>query len=154
MPTGTGIGSGALGLACAGGMIGAVIGSLAAGVAGKYHIGHQASLFSSLPEGLGMAIGAGASTDFFGGLAGVLVGAFVGGYLAAVGLGLPAGLLNGLGVGLAVALAIENVGRQKPSDKLPTWEKEIGIPGGLIIGAVTGLLRGARKASLTDSCSG
>lgn len=124
----------------AGGMIGAVIGSLAAGVAGKYHIGHQASLFSSLPEGLGMAIGAGASTDFFGGLAGVLVGAFVGGYLAAVGLGLPAGLLNGLGVGLAVALAIENVGRQKPSDKLPTWEKEIGIPGGLIIGAVTGLV--------------
>jgi NACHT domain len=123
----------------AGGMIGAVLGSLAAGVAGKYHIGHEASLFSGLPEGLGMAIGAGASTDFFGGLAGTLIGAFVGGYLAAVGLGPPAGLVNGLGVGVAVALAIENVGRQAPSDKLPKWDKEIGIPGGLIIGAVIGL---------------
>jgi NACHT domain-containing protein len=124
----------------AGGMIGAVIGGLAAGAAGKYHIGHQASLFSGLPEGLGMAIGAGASTDFFGGLAGTLAGAFAGGYLAGVGLGLPAGLMNGLGVGLAVALAIENVGRHAPSHKLPTWDKEVGIPGGLIIGTVIGLI--------------
>jgi hypothetical protein len=129
----------------AGGMIGAVIGSLAAGVAGKYHIGHEAALFSGLPEGLGMAIGAGASTDFVGGLAGTMVGAFVGGCLAAVGLGLPAGLVNGSGVGLAAALAIVTVGRQAPSDKLPQWDKEIGIPGGLIIGAVVGLIAGREE---------
>jgi NACHT domain len=129
----------------AGGMIGAVIGSLAAGVAGKYHIGHEASLFSGLPEGLGMAIGAGASTDFVGGLAGTLVGAFAGGCLAAVGLGLPAGLVNGAGVGLAAALAIVTLGRQAPSDKLPKWDKEIGIPGGLIIGAVVGLIAGREE---------
>jgi hypothetical protein len=124
----------------AGGMIGAVIGGVAAGVAHKYHIGHQASLFSGVPEALGMAIGAGASTDFFGGLAGTLVGAFVGGCLAGVGLGLPAGLVNGLGVGLAVALAIENVGHQRPSRRRPKWDKEIGIPGGLVIGAAIGLI--------------
>jgi NACHT domain len=124
----------------AGGMIGAVVGSLAAGIAGKYHIGHEASLFSGLPEGLGMAIGAGASTDFLGGLAGTMAGAFVGGCLAAVGLGMPAGLVNGSGVGLAAALAIVTLGRQAPSDKLPKWDKEIGIPGGLIIGAVVGLI--------------
>ena len=123
----------------AGGMIGAVIGGLAAGVAGKYHIGHQASLFSGLPESLGMAIGAGASTDFLGGLVGTLVGAFVGGYLSAVGLGLPAGVVNGLGVGLAAALAIENVGRHAPSRKLPEWDKEIGISAGLSSGSAIGV---------------
>lgn len=123
-----------------GGMFGAVIGGLAAGIAGKYHIGHQASLFSGLPEALGMAIGAGASTDFIGGFAGVLVGAFFGGYLAAVGLGLPAGLVNGLGVGVAVALAIENVGRPTPSHRVPHWDKSIGIAGGVVIGTVIGLV--------------
>jgi hypothetical protein len=124
----------------AGGMIGAVLGSLAAGIAGRHHIGYEPSLFSGLPEGLGMAIGAGASTDFFGGFAGTLLGSFAGGCLAAVWLGLPAGLVNGLGVGLAVALAIENVGRQAPSNRIPTWDKEIGIPGGIIIGAAIGLI--------------
>ena len=123
-----------------GGMFGAVIGGLAAGVAGKYHIGHQASLFSGLPEALGMAIGAGASTDFIGGFTGTLAGAFVGGYLAAVGLGLPAGLINGLGVGAAVALAIDKVGRPTPSNKKPYWDKVIGISGGAVIGAVIGLI--------------
>jgi hypothetical protein len=124
-----------------GGMIGAVIGGLAAGVAGMHHIGHQASLFSGVPEALGMALGAGASADFFGGFAGVLIGGFAGGYLAGVGLGLPAGLVNGLGVGVAVALAIEQIGRDKrPSPTRPTWDKGIGIAGGSVIGLAIGLI--------------
>jgi hypothetical protein len=124
----------------AGGMIGAVIGGLGAGVAGKYHIGHQTSLFSGVPEAMGMALGAGASTDFIGGFVGVLIGGFIGGYLAAVGLGLPAGAMNGLGVGLAVALLIERVGRHKPSRTRPTWDKEVGISGGSVIGLAIGFI--------------
>jgi NACHT domain len=124
----------------AGGMIGAVIGGVAAGVAGKYHIGHQASLFSGVPEGLGMALGAGASTDFVGGFVGVLIGAFVGGYLAAVGLGPPAGVLNGLGIGIAVALAIHRLGQHQPSRTRPHWDKWIGISGGGVIGLAIGLI--------------
>ena len=124
----------------AGGMIGAVIGGVAAGIAGKYHIGHQASLFSGVPEALGMALGAGASTNFVGGFLGVLFGGFVGGYLTAVGLGPPAGVVNGLGVGLAVALAIVRVGRHKPSTIRPQWDMTVGIPGGAITGLVIGLI--------------
>jgi NACHT domain len=123
-----------------GGMIGAVIGGVAAGIAGKYHIGHQASLFSGVPEGLGMALGAGASTDFVGGFVGVLSGSFAGGCLAAVGLGPPAGVVNGLGVGVAVAIVIERVGRHKPSRTRPQWDKEIGVPGGIVIGLAIGLI--------------
>jgi NACHT domain len=123
-----------------GGVIGAVIGGMLAGVAGLHHIGHQASLFSGVPEALGMALGAGASTDFLGGLTGVLLGAFAGGYLAAVGLGLPAGLVNGAGVGVAVALAIDQVGRRKPSRTLPKWDRGIGIAGGSVIGLATGAI--------------
>jgi len=122
-----------------GGMIGAVIGGAAAGVAGMHHIGHQASLFSGVPEALGMALGAGATTDFLGGFIGVLIGAFVGGYLAAVGLGLPAGLVNGLGVGVAVALVVDRIGRHKPSRTLPRWDKGVGIAGGSVIGLGIGL---------------
>lgn len=121
-----------------GGMIGAVIGGVLAGVAGAHHIGHQASLFSGVPEALGMALGAGAATDFVGGLVGVLVGAFVGGYLAAVGLGLEAGLVNGVGVGLAVAVVIKELGRRKPSRTLPKWDAWIGIGGGSVIGLAIG----------------
>ena len=131
-----------------GGMIGAVIGGVAAGVAGKYHIGHQASLFSGVPEALGMALGAGATTDFLGGLAGRLIGAFVGGYLAAVGLGLPAGLVNGLGVGVAVALVVDRIGRHRPSRTLPKWDLEIGVGGGGVIGLAIGLIVW-REAGLT-----
>jgi hypothetical protein len=123
-----------------GGMIGAVIGGVLAGVAGRHHIGHQASLFSGVPEALGMALGAGASTDFFGGLIGVLIGAFVGGYLAAVGLGLPAGLVNGAGVGVAVGLAIHQIGRRRPSRTLPKWDRAIGIAGGSVIGLAIGAI--------------
>lgn len=122
-----------------GGMIGAVIGGVAAGVAGMHHIGHQASLFSGVPEALGMALGAGATTDFVGGFVGVLIGGFVGGYLAAVGLGLPAGLVNGLGVGVAVALVVDRIGRHKPSRTLPRWDKGVGIAGGSVIGLGIGL---------------
>lgn len=131
-----------------GGMIGAVIGGVAAGVAGMHHIGHQASLFSGVPEALGMALGAGAITDFFGGLIGVLIGAFVGGYLAAVDLGLPAGLMNGLGVGVAVALVIDRISRHNPSRTLPRWDREIGIAGGSVIGLAIGLIVW-REAGLT-----
>jgi hypothetical protein len=123
----------------AGGMVGAVLGGLAAGVAGSHHIGHDASLFSSLPEALGIAIAAGACTDFFGGLAGTLVGSFAAGYLASVGLGLPATLVNGLAVGLAAALTIEIVGRRGPSRKRPKWDLMVGIPGGAIVGVAIGL---------------
>jgi hypothetical protein len=123
-----------------GGMIGAVIGGVAAGVAGMHHIGHQASLFGGVPEGLGIALGAGATTDFLGGLVGVAIGAFVGGYLAAVGLGLPAGLVNGLGVGVAVALVVDRIGRHKPSRTLPKWDARIGIGGGSVIGLAIGLI--------------
>jgi hypothetical protein len=123
-----------------GGMIGAVIGGVAAGIAGKYHIGHQASLFSGVPEGLGMALGAGASTDFIGGFVGVLIGAFVGGYLAAVWPGPPAGVVNGLGVGVAVALAIQRLAQHQPSRTRPQWDKGVGISGGVVIGLAIGLI--------------
>jgi hypothetical protein len=123
----------------AGGIIGAVLGGLAAGVAGRYHIGHEPSLFSGIPEGLGIAVGAGATTDFRGGLVGALFGSFFAGYLAAVGLGLPAGIVNGLGAGIAAALAIKYLGRQIPSIGAPVWESQIGIPAGLIVGLVIGL---------------
>jgi hypothetical protein len=124
----------------AGGIIGAVLGGFAAGVAGRYHIGHEPSLFSGIPEALGIAIGAGATTDFLGGLIGALIGSFVAGYLAAVGLGLPAGIVNGLGAGIAAALAITYLGRRIPSIGPPVWERQIGIPAGLIVGLVTGLI--------------
>jgi hypothetical protein len=124
----------------AGGIIGAVIGSLAAGVAGRYHIGHEPSLFSGMPEALGIAIGAGSTTEFLGGLLGALFGSFVAGYLAAVGLGLPAGIVEGLGVGLAVALAITYLRRRIPSLGPPVWERHIGIPAGLIVGLAIGLM--------------
>lgn len=124
----------------AGGVIGAVIGGLGAGIAGRYHIGHQASLFSGLPEALGIAIGAGATTDFFSGLAGTLIGSFVAGYLAAVGLGVPAGVVDGLGVGMAAWLVIVYLGRQNPSSSRPKWEWQFGIPGGAVIGLVTGFI--------------
>jgi NACHT domain len=124
----------------AGGIIGAVLGGLAAGVAGRYHIGHEASLFSGIPEALGIAIGAGATTDFLGGLVGTLIGSFVAGYLAAVGLGLPAGIVDGLGAGIAAALAIKYLGRRIPSIGAPVWEPQIGIPAGLIVGLVIGLI--------------
>ena len=125
----------------AGGFIGAVVGGLAAGVAGMhFHVGHETSLYAGLPEALGIGLGAGASGEFFGGLAGSLVGSFVAGYLAAVGPGLPAGLVNGLGVGLAAGLAAEYLGRQAPSRRRPKWEAHIGVPAGLVVGVVTGLI--------------
>jgi NACHT domain-containing protein len=124
----------------AGGIIGAVLGSLGAGIAGKYHIGHEPSLFSGVPEALGIAIGAGSTTDFPGGLFGALFGSFVAGYLAAVGLGLPAGIVNGLGTGIAAAVAIKYLGRRAPSIGPPVWEKHIGIPAGLVVGLVIGLI--------------
>ena len=94
----------------AGGLAGAALGGVAAGIAGRLGIGHEAALFSGLPEALGIGLGAGASTRFAGGLSGGLLGAFAGGLLEGVGRGLPAGLVNGLGVGLTVGLAVKYVG--------------------------------------------
>lgn len=128
------------GVGMAGGVIGALIGGLAAGLAGRYHIGHEESLFSGVPEALGMALGAGASTDFWGGLTGVLVGAFVGGYLTAVGQGLPAGVVDGLGVGIAAAVFIGQLGRHNPSSMRPRWVWKTGIPGGGVVGLAIGLI--------------
>lgn len=138
----------------AGGVIGAVIGGLAAGVAGKHGIGHEASLFSGLPEALGIGIGAGATTEFFGGLVGTLTGSFLAGYLEAVGLGLPAALVNGLGVGLAAALAVKFLGRQKPSRQVPKWDKEIGIPGGLVIGLAIGVIAWREEGLIVGAVAG
>jgi hypothetical protein len=129
----------------AGALIGAAVGGVAAGLAGKLGIGHEASLFSGLPEALGIGIGGGASTRFAGGLAGGLVGGFVGGLLEGVGLGLPAGLVDGLGVGLAAGLAVAYVGRREPARQRPEWIREVGIPGGLVIGLVVGLITWREK---------
>jgi hypothetical protein len=124
----------------AGGLVGAAIGAIAAGVAGKMHIGHQLTLFGGMPEGLGIGIGCGASTRFSGGLIGGLIGSFIGGTLEGIGLGLPAGIVNGIGVGLAAGLAVTFVGRRKPAGHTPEWRPEIGIPGGIVIGVAIGLL--------------
>jgi NACHT domain len=124
----------------AGGIIGAVLGGLGAGVAAKYHIGHETSLFGGVPEALGIAIGVGSTTDFLGGLVGTLIGAFIGGCLATVGLGLPAGIVNGLAVGIAAAVAVDYLARRKPSTGAPVWERQVGIPAGLIVGLVIGLM--------------
>jgi NACHT domain len=123
----------------AGGVVGALLGGLGAGVAGHYHIGHQATLFSGVPEALGIGIGAGSVTDFPGGLIGTAIGSFVAGYLAAVGLGLPAGMVNGLGAGVAAGLAVAYMARREPSVGAPVWERHIGVPAGLIVGLAIGL---------------
>ncbi len=132
----------------AGGMIGAVIGGLGAGIAHRYGVGREPSLFSGLPEALAIAIIAGATTEFLGGLAGGLIGSFIAGLLAAVGLGVPAGIVNGLGVGLAAGLIVEYLGRQRPSQRLPRWEARIGILGGLVIGGVTGIIAWREEGTL------
>ena len=124
----------------AGGIMGAVLGGLGAGVAGMHHIGHEPSLFSGVPEALGIAIGVGSTSDFFGGLVGSLIGGFIAGYLAAVGLGFPAGIVNGLGVGIVAALAVDYLGRRRPSIAAPAWERHVGVPAGLLIGLVIGLM--------------
>ncbi len=123
-----------------GALLGAAIGGVAAGLAHKVGFGHETSLFSGLPEALGIGIGGGASTRFSGGLAGGLVGGFFGGVLEGVGLGIPAGIVNGLGVGLAAGLAVYYVGRRAPAHSTPTWIWNIGVPGGIVIGLVVGLI--------------
>jgi GTPase SAR1 family protein len=124
----------------AGGLLGAALGGVAAGVARMLHVGHDPSLFSALPESLGIALGSGASTRAIGGFFGGLIGAFVGGLLEGIGLGLPAALVNGVGIGVAVGFAAHYVGRRKPAGKKPEWIPSIGISGGCVIGVVTGLI--------------
>jgi hypothetical protein len=123
----------------AGTLIGAVLGGLAAGVAGKMGIGHTASLFSNLPADLGIGIGAGTSASIYGGLGGGLVGGFVGGLLEGYGLGLPAALVNGLGVGLAAGFAVHYIGHHKPARRRPEWDS-IGLVSGLVTGLALGLI--------------
>ena len=122
-----------------GALTGAAIGSLAAGIAGKHGIGYSASLVSGLPEGLGIGIGAGASTTFGGGIAAGLAGGFAGGLLEGFGLGLPAALVNGLGVGMAAGLAVFYMSQREPAHHRPAWGP-IGLAGGGVIGAVVGLI--------------
>lgn len=131
--------SGRPGWGMAGGLAGAVIGGVAAGVAGRLGFGYEHSLFSGLPEALGIGIGAGASTRLDGGFIGGLVGGFAAGVLEGFGLGLPAALVNGLGVGLAVGLAVQLVGRREPTGQPPQWGP-VGIAGGLVIGLAVGLI--------------
>jgi hypothetical protein len=50
------------------------------------------------------------------------------------------GIVNGLGAGIAAALAIKYLSRQIPSIGAPLWERQIGIPAGLIVGLVIGLM--------------
>lgn len=138
----------------AGGMIGAVIGGLAAGIAGKYHIGHEAKVFSGLPGALGIAIGAGATTEFFGGLIGTLIGSFVAGYLEAVGLGLPSAVVNGLAVGVAAGCFVWYLGRQGPSSSKPAWEGHIGIPSGLVVGLVIAFIAGPEEGVVPAIATG
>ena len=128
-----------------GALAGATIGGIAAGFAHKLGIGSEASLFSGLPEALGIGIGAGASTSRLGGFIGGLVGGFFGGLLEGMGLGPPAGLVNGLGVGLAAGLAVAYCGRREPARQWPQWLPEIGIPGGLVIGLAIGLITWREK---------
>lgn len=124
----------------AGGLAGAAIGGLLAGVAMKLHIGHDPSLFSGLPEALGMGIGAGASSSRVGGFVGALTGGLVGGLLEGVGLGLPAGIANGLGVGLAAGLAVAILSRDTPARRSTEWQSRLGIAGGVVVASVTGLI--------------
>ena len=116
------------GIGAAGGLIGAVIGALAAGVAGRYGIGHETSLFGGLAGALGIGIGAGAVSEFAGGLVGCLLGQFVAGCLAATGSGLPAGLIDGLGVALVTGLAVHYLGRGNPAHRRPNGSPLSGLP--------------------------
>jgi hypothetical protein len=138
----------------AGGLIGGLIGGVVAGVAAKAHIGHDPSLFSGLPEALGMGIGAGASTSRVGGFVGALIGGFVGGLLEGVGLGLPAGIINGVGVGVAAGLAVKYVGRKTPARRNPEWDPWVGIAGGAVIGLALGVIAWAREGPVAGVVAG
>jgi hypothetical protein len=142
------------GVGAAGGLIGAVIGAVAAGVAGKYGVGHETSIFSGLPEALGIGIGAGAVSTFAGGLTGCLLGQFVAGCLAATGIGLPAGLVDGLGVALVTALAVHYLGRGDPAQRRPSWEPLIGLAGGLVIGLAIGLVTWREEGGIAGAVAG
>lgn len=147
-------GKGRPGPGMAGGLIGAAVGGLGAGVAGRYGVGHEALLFSGLPDALGIGIGAGASTDFFGGLAGSLIGSFMAGYLEGVGLGVPAGLIDGLAVAMAAGLFVAFMGRANPARRRPQWHWQVGLAGGLIVGLAVGFIVGRAEGACAGVAAG
>lgn len=147
-------GSGRPGPGMAGGLIGAAVGGLGAGIAGRYGVGHEASLFGGLPDALGIGIGAGASTEFFGGLAGSLIGSFIAGYLEAVGLGVPAGLVDGLAVAVAAGLFVAFTGRVRPARRRPQWHWQVGLAGGLIVGLAMGFIVGREEGATAGVVAG
>lgn len=138
----------------AGGLAGGLIGGLLAGLAAKAHIGNDPSLFSGLPEALGIGIGSGASSSRAGGLVGTLAGGFVGGLLEGVGLGLPAGIVNAIGVGLAAGLAVKYVGRKTPARRNPEWDPWVGITGGVVIGLALGVIAWAKEGPVAGAVAG
>lgn len=124
----------------AGALIGAIPGALLGALAGKLGIGHAVWPFGGFAVALAVAIGAGSSTNFPGGLASGLVGGFLATVLEGFGKGLPAGLMNGAGMGLAAALAAKYVGRKEPAYRL-RWSP-LGAVCGVAIGTAVGLITG------------
>ncbi len=115
--------------------VGAVLGTVAAGLAGQLGFGHSKTLFDGLPAGIGVGIAAGGTSPPRPALFGALVGSFCAGLLEGVGVGWPAGLINGLGVGLAAGFAVERQRRPYPATKEVTFEKRTGFAGAALVGA-------------------
>ena len=115
--------------------VGAVLGSVAAGVAGRLGVGHATTLFDGLPAGLGVGIAAGGTTPPKPALIGALFGSFLAGLLEGVGVGWPAGVINGLAVGLAAGFAVERVRRTYPATKEVSFDKRTGFAGAALVGA-------------------
>jgi hypothetical protein len=125
--------------------VGGITGGLAAGfLATTLGFGHTASLVSGMPVALGVGLATGACTSFYGGIAAGLCGGFAAGALEGVGTGQTAGIVNGLGIGLVVMLIIRDVGRDTPAADR-RWSYKLGIPGGLAVGAATGIIAGFKE---------
>jgi hypothetical protein len=122
----------------AGGLIGAVLGALGAGYAGKMGIGHALWPFGGLSVAMGVGLGVGSTATFYSGLPAGLIGGFVAGLVETVGVGIPAGIVNGIGVGMTAGVIVILVGRTDPALKV-SWNPS-GVAGGLAIGAAVGLI--------------
>jgi NACHT domain len=120
------------------GLIGAVLGALGAGYAGKMGIGHALWPFGGLSVAMGVGLGAGSTASVYTGLPAGLIGGFIAGLVENVGVGIPAAIVNGIGVGMTVAVIVIFVGRTAPALKVG-WNPS-GVFGGLAIGAAVGLL--------------
>lgn len=128
----------------AGGLLGGIIGGGAAGLAGTHGFGHAISPVSGVPVALGVGLATGACTTFAGGVVGGLGGGFVAGVLEGIGAGRVAAIVNGLGVALVVMVIIRLVGRDTPAARRK-WEYNLGIPGGIVVGAATAVIAGFKE---------